>query len=208
MLPDEIKQHLRNYLKKGYDGWSKRFEKAWQQWQAPDRPRWLREPAKPEAVSDKQFDQLCRFIEEGGPEPEVRPQQMGNIVWVERNQFGDWLAPPAIQLIQLIRLCYALHILRVQKRESENYLWWNDRSMLEAYRSRCQSPFGLRELDACVATLPGAETGLVAEAYLNNNTKWSTFCDWEPEAVWPAFAERPQLIREVLAPRAANYGNR
>ncbi len=75
--------------------------------------------------------------------------------------------------------------------------WYNTQS-LDAYRGRCSQPFGLRELDAAVANLPDGRTGMLALQWLAHNSRYRSFCDWQPDAIWPTFAENPDVLRDVL----------
>jgi hypothetical protein len=110
--------------------------------------------------------------------------------------------------MHVVRLSLALGFLHFHEHGDNQSLWWNETQALDAYRGRCPEPFGLRDLDAAVASLPGARPGLVAATYLATNTRYHTFCDWEPDAVWPVFAERPEILEGLLGPapdRRARY---
>ena len=196
-LPEEAKQGLRNVFEQSWRQAQQQYEKAMERWNAPDRPKWLRKPEPPGKPTDAAFEELFRFVEgraEAPPAgPPLRPL-MGRI-----GALGDWLAPPGVKLIHVARLAQALGRMRINASSGPSGLWWRATQDLEPYRRRCPEPFGLREVDAVVVSLAGGQTGLAADAYLCNN-RWRSFCDWEPAAVWPLFAERPEILQEVLSP--------
>jgi hypothetical protein len=195
-LPGEARTRLRGVYEKAHEQAMKEYEQEMTRWNDPNRPKWMNKPTKPEPLAAKELDELCDFISGARktlPERNTyrRPHVYSTVVTDES------FAPPGVHLIHIVRLCYALNRLNLER--SEHGVDWYDLSDLEAYRNRCETPFGLRELDSAVATLPNGKSGRVAFAYLQNNTKYHEFCNWEPEAIWPAFADRLDLLREVLA---------
>lgn len=202
LISEEAKSYLHSYFQKGYEGSLRQYEKQLQQWDSPDRPKWMSKPVEPEKMTQDLENQIIHFVEGKEKLLAVSPNKVSSLVQFAGAPMGDWLRPPGVELIHVVRLAYALRFLNMNQRGNELHLWWNNLGTLELYRSQCDKPFGLRELDAAVATLPGASPGAIAKNYLSSNSKWTTFCDWEPESVWPVFAEYPSLLREVLSPAA------
>jgi HEAT repeat protein len=205
-LPDEAKAGLREHVNRGYEQTLHQYERDLERWESPDRPKWMREPGKPEPVSDDQLGALVRFVEGRAEKPEREAAPI--LLYARRaGPLGEWLAPPRVKLIHVVRLYHALALLNFHQRGETPYLWWRETQSLDAYRRRCAEPFGLREVDAAVTSLPGARPGLVASAYLADNTRYSSFCDWEAQAVWPIFAEHPEMLQEGLSPAASRPGD-
>jgi hypothetical protein len=116
--------------------------------------------------------------------------------------FGSWLTPPDAQLIHVVRLAFAFR--QVPAIIAGNVLFWLSFIQdLESYRARCAEPFGLRELIAAVRAVPGGHAESVLVAYLGFNNRHQTFCDWEPEYIWPAFAEAPEVLTRALTEPAS-----
>jgi hypothetical protein len=199
-LPQEARAGIRAFFKDVYQQRLQAYEVALQRYNAAGRPQRMANPQQPQPVSDVALENLFVFVEGQALEVSGIDTSIRHFAYIKK-PFGDWLAPPGVKLIHVVRLAFALGYLQFPP-QHRGRLWWYYLRDLEAYRGRCPQPLGLREMDAAVATLPGAEPGAVLTAYLGSNTKYSSFCDWEPDAVWPAFAERPEVLREVLA--AAN----
>jgi hypothetical protein len=194
-LSEEARAGWREAFDQAWRQAMQNYEKAMEQWKSSEGPYRRSQPAKPEPPSEAALQRLFRFVEGKGDKTEsvdaLRPYSWAPL--------GDWCAPPGVQLIHLVRHAFACGWLHLGGHHGDQ-AWWPQLQQLEAYRGRCKEPFGLRELDAAVASLPGAEPGVVARTYLARNNSWSPFCDWEAEAVWPIFAERPELLRDVLGP--------
>lgn len=179
------------------------YERSLTFWNGPNRPQWMTQPVKPSPLSDHALGELFDFLE-------GRRKVAGAAYsrpFIYNTPFADdSFAPPGVKLVHVVRLAVALAHLGLDR--GSHGLWWSYSTDLEAYRGRCPEPFGLRELDAVVATLPDGKPGLVAAAYLSNNTGYHQFCDWEPAAVWPAFADKLDVLRDALTgvnPAGRNY---
>jgi HEAT repeat protein len=208
-LPAEAKAGLREHVDRGWEQALRHYERELERWNAPDRPKWMREPTRPERVADEQLEDLVRFVEGRADKSRTHGTPISSYVG-RAGALGEWLAPPGVKLVHVVRLSYALGLLSLQERGETSYLWWRETQGLEAYRGRCPEPFGLRELDAAVASLSGGQPGLAAGAYLTSNGRYSSFCDWEPDAVWPIFAERTEVLQGLLGPgpdRANRYAS-
>jgi HEAT repeat protein len=194
-LPGVARVRLKNVFQKAHEQAIKRYEQELAAWNAPDRPSWKSKPTKPEPLAAKDLDELCEFI--SGSRKTLSERQLYRRMGVWNTTICDEsFAPPGVHLIHVVRMSNALH--RFDLERSDEQLYWNDTSDLDAYRAMCDKPFGLREVETCLATLPNARPGMVVYAYLQNNNKYRDFCDWEPEAIWPAFAERIELLRNSI----------
>ncbi len=203
-LPAEAKTGLREFFDKAWQQAMSNYQKQMEQWLSPDRPKWMSKPSEPVPVSAALLEELCRFVEGKTNEWNKNPTT-GSNEWNEKllirgyawqGGLGDWLMPPGIKLIHVVRLDYAAGILE----RHGDQLWWREQRNLEAYRGQCKELFGLRELDAAVATLPECKPTMIARTYLSNND-YTNICDWEPDAIWPLFAEHPEVLHEILVPK-------
>lgn len=94
--------------------------------------------------------------------------------------------------IHCVRLLWQLGQL------SPEQLFWNADGLLNAFR-QSHPKVGLRELGAALPVI-GLEAGLFARHRLRS-TRWSGISfRWEPEAVWPYFAEHVDLIADCFRP--------
>jgi hypothetical protein len=207
-LSQEAKQGIRESLEHGYRQALKQHERAVEMYNGPNRPKWMQKPQEPVQPTPQAFEPLFAFVEGRSKDAGKVEQYLPAYSW-QKGPYGDWLAPPGVHLIHLVRLEFALQRVQLNM-YNQGLLWWRDQRDLEAYRGRCPQPFGLREVDAAVASLPGGKPGMMGLSYLATNTRWNSFCDWEPEAVWPLFAEQPDLLHELLAggrrgPNPARY---
>lgn len=193
-FPEAAQKRVRAVFQKSHELAMRNYEQSMAQWNSPNKPSWMSPPVLPQPIKDKDLEYLFEFVAgERGDLPDrstYRRAGTGNFP-------DESFAPPDVHLIHVVRLCYTLG--RFDIPDNDYGFSWYDTSDLDAYRSRCENPFGLRELDAAVASLPGSKPGLVAFTYLQQNTKYRDFCDWEPEAIWPAFADRLDLLRDTLS---------
>src|SRR5262249_5716846 len=208
-LPGEVKADIRAFFARSHEQALQQYARDQEQWQSPDRPKWMEKPVKPEPVPEKSLEDLFAFVEGKTSRLDNRGQVSRGLVWVAGPQ-AEWFAPPKVHVIHVARLAYAFSSLQIH--EGENYawpqsLWWYNQQDLEAFRGRCPEPFGLRELDAAVASLPGGKPGMVAATYLAMNSRYQSFCDWGREAVWPAFAEHPEILNQMLGTSPNQRGN-
>jgi HEAT repeat protein len=204
-LPEEAKAGIRDHFARTQEEWMRHYERQLEQYNARGHATDMYKPIKPMLVRDEGIPGVIDFVE--GRTATFDADKVLGRHWHSNKPLGDWLAPPGVRLIHLVRIAYALTQAQIRNR----VLSWYNLGDLEAYRSRCKEPFGLRELDAAVATLPGGKPGMVAVLYLAGNSKYQTFCDWEPALIWPVFAEHSELLRELLGPspnRGTNYATR
>ncbi len=202
-LPQDVKDAIHQTLERAYEQAVRNYERELARQKDPQAPAWVKnqpKPTKPMPLEKKNVEKVIEFIE-GKGEPVKKA-----FADVRRNgslhgALSDVLIPPKVQLIHVVRLAWAFGNLDLNEQQANYYnMTWNKRQELEAYRARCEPNFGLRELDAAVATLPGGQPGQVAAEYLISQPTWQGFFDWEPDAVWPVFAENLDLLQEVLSP--------
>ncbi len=194
-FPEVARNRLWEVIKKWHENAMRYYEQQLARWNSPDKPSWMPQPVKPQIIEMKYVHQLFDFVS-GEREDLLNPNEYRRAG--TKNFPDDSFAPPDVHLIHVVRLCYALNRFDLE-RTGEYGLSWYDTSDLEAYRGHCEKPFGLRELEVAFNTLPNAKPGMIAFAYLQNNNKYRDFCDWEPEAIWPAFADRTDMLRDTLS---------
>ena len=202
-LPEEAKQGLRDVFDKAWDSAQKIHEQRLKQWTGRELPQWMSKP--PQRPTPEVLEAFCRFVEGKENKADVIDFQ------IQRNAGfagdADCLTPPGVKLIHIARLALAFGRLRINVHKELSSLWWQGQRDLEPYRRLCPEPFGLREVDAVVAALPNGRPGLAANAYLHSN-RYYGFGAWEPEAVWPLFAEHPEILQEVLSPGKGDANRR
>jgi hypothetical protein len=196
-LPETARAGIRQAVDKAYQQVVQNVERAMEVYNASDQKRRAK-PEKPANMSEKDVAELLRFVEGKSKGPLEVPYWMRG--WMSKEIVAaDWFAPPGLKLIHVVRLLCALFELRIH--EGDRGLWWYQTRGVELYRSRGSEAFGLRELDAVVATLPNAKPGMIAAHYLATNLRYSTFFgDWPGEAVWPVFVEHPEPLDTALGP--------
>ncbi len=193
-FPAEAVAGLSEAYQRGYQEALRHYQQMIERLHAQGRTEYISNYTNPQPVADELLETLLAFVE--GRTAEIKVERSYGR-YLLNSTFGDWFAPPRVKLIHLVRLSFACHWLRVVEGARVGLHWLNTHNV-DAYRARCPQPFGLRELDAAVATLPGAEPGLAAHFWLAHNSRYSSFCAWEPEALWPAFADNPGVLRNVL----------
>src|SRR6185437_16682378 len=62
-LPEEAKTGLREFFEKAWQQAMSDYQKQLEQWSSPDRPKWMNKPSEPLAVTTKELDELCHFVE-------------------------------------------------------------------------------------------------------------------------------------------------
>jgi hypothetical protein len=163
----------------------------------PDRPGWLVRPTEPKPLGKQELDELIEFSEGKAASNGIRDFSLWSGIGDSLLTPGDWYKPPHFELIHVIRLEYAFGNLRAGRGCRE--IGWVQNGRLESYRADCgERPFGLLEVDAAVATLNRFEAGDVTRSYLVYNSQWTSFCDWESSAIWPAFVAQLGLLKEFL----------
>lgn len=165
-------------------------------------------PREPYMHDGKRAKAVLDFVEGNAVEARIHLSSDHRKFIDQANIFNPDLEP--IHVVRLLCAFGQIHPANHLKHPSMSI--WNQ-DYLDKYRAKCEKPFGLREFNQMVATLPqfGPEPGRVLYAYLYSNSKWSSFCDWEPEAIWPAFIENPKIVMEALTETIVGpnyYGDR
>lgn len=209
-LPDDLKKGIRDLLTEIQEAANEFYDQQMQIWNGPARPRWSTQPVKPANLSKEDIEKVIAFVE--GSEPNCTiPDSIVRFHMINLKTVSDLLVPPNVKLAHVVRLMHVFKTIQVHSYGSQSKrLWMSNGAILYKFREESNASFGLREFDAVTATLPGYEKGMVAMTYLGAN-EWSNFCEWEPEAIWPMFAERADLVHECLIPSSGNqwaHGNR
>lgn len=120
----------------------------------------------------------------------------------------EWLAPPGLELIHVVRLAYVLDLIDPANEHSLHH----HSKIFSTYLNRSTEKYGLREFDDCFATLPSGNAGFICSNYLLYPGNWDDIAG-KPEQVWPAFVANPKVIREIFHTHGgrdpfANYLNK
>ena len=191
-LGESAKAGWDDYLERVYQFEMQQYQRQLDMYNGPDRPTWMRKPEEPKRPEASRLKAMLAFIETGkGWQQSTHQHRPYAAVEV-----GSWLAPPEVKLVHIPRMAMVLHMLNVNAQQ--DWMFWQTRDHLDVYRSRCQPPFGLRELEAVFATLPNVKPGMLLRYWLNIDRQYNAFCDWEPEAIWPAYAEHPDFLKDAL----------
>ncbi len=201
-LPQAAKDELREGLQQGYERAVEDFARKTEQYNRPDRPSWMDKPTAPKPLDDAELAAVFDFLE--GRTKNCRRYHDLNSYALHWDLSKAW-SPPEVKLAHVLRLISAFGQLHVHYRDQISLA---REEILETYRSRCEEPaFGLRELNAIGETLPNCHPQMFTLAWLRMNNVWRSFCDWEPEAIWPAYAEDLELLRTHLNPAANTWNN-
>lgn len=153
-------------------------------------------PDKPSQYTDELIDQCIAFVEGRTEGPPVS-WRFEHTVHAEAGvPTGEWLAD--LKLIHVVRFSFLIGYLYLPSSTKWNRFWWGNMRMLEEYRNSQGRNFGLRELDVVVAGLPTASPGMIADYYLGLDFEYHPYFDWEPEAIWPLFAEHWELLAQSI----------
>lgn len=195
-LPPGGREALREYFASRHRDALKQHAAQIEQWNGPNRPNWMRHPGKPPEPPDAKVVQMViDFVEGARADLPVRGDASArNYLW-GGPAWQDWMQPPACQLIHLVRMAYVFELAW------NTNGWWNMTALVDAYRERSPEPkFGLRELEQAYQSLPEFSKYSLGWMWLSIKSKWNNFCEWEPAAIWPLFAEKEEILREVLKP--------
>lgn len=201
-LPQAAKDELRLGLQQAYEREVEDYDRALAQYNRPDRPSWMREPKKPQPIEDAEVKAVFDFLEGRTKNRRIVPHLN---VYAKRLDFSTAWSPPEVKLAHVLRFMAAFGLLQAHYKDE---IWLAREEILETYRSRCEnSPFGLRELDAVSESLPNFHPIMFTQSWLRMNNVWRSFCDWEPTAIWPAYAENLELLRASLNPAPNSRNN-
>lgn len=201
-ISKELVTALQGLFDDAYKVANQNYNQALAQWNAPTRPKWMREPKKPEPF--KSFDRFMRYVETGESASEFQvPIFVQNTSPATTKKLYDVASPEAINFLQFVRMLNGLKILTVQHHGNEDHLGLLDATLLKRYMELSSDPLGLREFDAAVATLPGGKPGLVGHSYVFTY-RWNNF-DFPDDKIWPLFAERADLIVKAFQPDSTHH---
>ena len=203
-FPEVARAYVRSIYAQMHANLEANYQSALDQWNGPNRPQWMKQkPDKPIPHDPKRLDRLFDYVECGGAELHTGLEHYSFNVPYNSSLVDDSFAPPAVHLIHVVRLAHAVGRLGVGNGDIN----WHLNNDLEKYRELCPTKFGLREVDAAVATLPEGKLGMATMLHLQRNNYGTGFCDWEADAVWPAFAEQLDQLRDAATgvKRAGQY---
>ena len=182
-LSPQFKEKLIHCFNTDYDAHMRFYEQQLKQWNSKDRPKWMSEPKKPDPVTDKFQQSILGFIENGDK------TALGKY-WIRyaQQELNELVKIQGLKLIHFARLSFALNIVRIQ---ADGGFWFTGQGLLQNFRN--SQDFGLREMDAAFATLPGSKPGLIGTSYLMYNSRWHTFWDGPPESIWLFLLNIPKL---------------
>jgi HEAT repeat protein len=189
-LPEKLRERIRTFYKDAYVTALANYERIKKENEEHKNKGYRYTPPKPKEVESDRVEAMIAFVEGSG-----KPQQIREYAVWNKGTLDD-LGPPEISLLHVVRLAFGVGHMNLH----DNRVWWHNKIDMEAYRSRCSTPFGLRELDAAAAVGMKLKPGTLAWTYLINTARFHSFLEWDADMIWPAFAERPEILREALSP--------
>jgi hypothetical protein len=146
-------------------------------------------------TADKLFEALQNFVVEEGKTWQILLAP----VWGDTSQvLHRFAAHPQFQLIHFVRWCLLVsgrpHIVRTDP--------WAQRFLIRkaflGYQKARKHPIDLRELAAVFRAI-GIDDSIIGERMLRENQYFpAPFLRTDPDAIWPYFAERLELLDEVM----------
>ena len=189
-LPRGFGEQLWEHLEATLDQQDRAYERDREAYEA-DSSRL--KPRKPNRISREDFDKALEYIS-GRREKSPNFLQRVQHLFAKMPLWSKWTDLKELHLVHVLRFMRAFDLLS-DRRQSEVHFYQDN--WLEDHRGAQDKPYGLREVDAaCAAT--GMKHGVIANSYLDKNDSWSTFLDWEPDAVWPLFIEHADIFRDAL----------
>lgn len=197
-LSDAARAELRSQVEKNYEHAQKQFEKRLIEFEALAAPNQKYKPTAPNEIKNEEFDKLIQVI----TGEKKKPGRFFLSPYLSVEWKGAW-GPPDVQLIHVIRFLHACDRLTIRDRDC----WLQDPGILDRYRGLCPVSFGLRDVAAAIATLPGGNPEMVAMHYLAGNNSYRSTFDWEADAIWPLFAEHKEILHAALGPSSNRGGH-
>jgi hypothetical protein len=194
-LPARFAEMLWDVLQAEFKKQEEKYEQDLALYLSPQRPMYFSRPTKPEQVERHEFDEAIAFI---SGTTEACPSCTQRLRAALRNapKWEKWAGLDKLELLQVVRFLFAFGL--TQKYRADFYRPFGN-YWLDSHRAAQRQRYGLREVAAAFATLPGYEGIGIALAYLTLNTsRGSTLLAWEPEAVWPLFVEYRELLRDAI----------
>jgi hypothetical protein len=156
-----------------------------------------RTPVRPD-LADKLFDALQRFALKEGETWELFETHLwgGSLQTLQR-----FASHPSFELVHLVRWCLLL-TWRTKNPSGYDWLHWSLnytwREPFVRYQKTRKKPIDLRELAAVFRTV-GLDDRLIGQQLLDENRYVSSpFLRSDPDAIWPYFAGRLDLLEEAL----------
>ena len=151
-------------------------------------------------ASQGDADAILDFLGAGGEPPDV------SLYGLELSP--EDLASPTVSLVHVLRLDWALDRFdgagRARGRTTPELSMWDTRNV-DAYRSTRTPPPELRDLAAAFEVC-GLSAEMLGRRLLRDRWGYFGFLDaWEDDAIWPFFAERPELLDEALHPSDSSW---
>lgn len=201
-LPDGFAAAFSAQLEKAFDKLNVQYQKQLEAFKKPDRPRWMSKPQKPATLSAKELQAALKYVEEGGKRPQITN-------WIQQAIFEmpEWSKWAELSQLHLLHAVRFLYVFEIAHRYGNSEITFRREDWLDAHRSAQSEPYGLRELDAALASISSFQPGIVAETYLAFNNSWRTTLDWEPDAVWPLFVENMPIFRNAILGVAKQQGD-
>ena len=203
-LPEAAKKELQIWLQKRYEEADRQYKSLLARLKGLDQNPQNYMPQPPAAIEPADFARLIAYIEGASGKPGGNKFQQ--YFW-QLPPFETWTLPD-VQLIHVVRLLHAGQVLGFQPQLDSMHI--ANSELLEKHRTSSQPRYGLRELDAAVATLSEGTPGIIANAYLTQNNRYRSFLEWEPEAIWPLFVEHSKALHVALGPspnRGSSYSS-
>lgn len=162
---------------------------------APDRPSWMNKPGKPLTADRKLFDLAIAKLEGRPGEKFVMDGFLRRATHMVRD-WAKWAELKDLHLVHVVRFLDTFDMLRRDR--TRVYLYRTD--VFDSHRSAQAVPYGLREVDKAFEVAIAVADSPASRLYLTGNNAYSRVFDWPEDSIWPAFAEKPELMRQVLQP--------
>ncbi|MCA8992057.1 MAG: DUF4132 domain-containing protein [Planctomycetaceae bacterium] len=194
-LPDGFAETLWTQLESAFDKLDQQYEKQLDAYNQPNRPAYAWKPNKPERMAKPDYLKVMNFVSG----TKSKRLQMNGTAKQALHQVPNWSTWADLKNVHLVHVVRLMSVFEMFNSWQGQTLFIRFEAWLEAHRRAQSEPYGLRELDAAFATLSNLEHGVIAKTYLGMNNAWRTTLDWEPEAVWPLFAEQCVMLCDAIA---------
>src|SRR5262249_40987776 len=197
-LPEAVRPLIFAYFERAEQAAQKAYEETLAKYHAPDRPTWWRHPPQePKRIQPKEVEEFIRVVE--GKLDQSKSKAAKRLA--EYSHLGgtweDWVAVPGVELVHVLRMGVLMGRIDWYA-GSVSFGYFPE---LHAHRDRCRPRFGLRELDRALTEFPKYKPGELARAYLGWHLEEGVgFGAWEPEAIWPIYAEDLAPLKELVSP--------
>jgi hypothetical protein len=145
------------------------------------------------------LENTCRLLERGGllSEALAKTVRASNILWGNaRGAYKAMLEHPDCQLIHVVRLLAMINSIHPPQ-DGDTGIAWRVDLHIALYRRTHSPKITLSHLAEAIRAV-NLPDDIVAREVLESH--FHLAFDWEPEAVWPFFHNRLNLLEEALAP--------